>query len=175
LATAEAGRHPVTVATEIAPGLGSDVLLFFTGGSMLVTGVGDQIESQPPLSGFAAAIAVPPFELSTPDVYRRWDDMEGPVGETLEPRRLPPAIRDGIPIRNDLTPAAVSLQPELADFMADLRAQWEGPVALTGSGSACFGFFPDPDEAADAAKAVSSICRSSVGAGLRDRGVTRAP
>lgn len=173
LAAVEAGRQPLSLATEIAPGLGADVALFFTGGTMLVTGVGEQVESRPGLTGFAVAIAVPPFELATRDVYRRWDELEGPRGEPVDPRRLPPALRDGIPIRNDLTPAAVSLEGELADFMADLRMHWGGPVSMTGSGSACFGFFPDRGEASEAADAVSSMCRAAVGVDLRSRGVTR--
>jgi 4-diphosphocytidyl-2-C-methyl-D-erythritol kinase len=78
-----------------------------------------------------------------------------------------------MPIRNDLTPAAFDLEPELADFMADLRAQWGLQVAMTGSGSACFAFFPDLGEASDAAVAVSSRCRAAVGAGLRPLGVSR--
>jgi 4-diphosphocytidyl-2-C-methyl-D-erythritol kinase len=111
--------------------------------------------------------------MSTVDVYKRWDEMEGPTGETIGPRQLPPGLRDGIPIRNDLTPAAIDLEPSLADFMADLRAQWGVPVAMTGSGSGCFGFFPDLDEATDAAATISPMCRAAVGARLRPNGVRR--
>ncbi len=171
LAAVRAGRHARSVAEDAAPEIGSDVSLFLTGGTILMSGIGDRIEPEQPLSGFAVAVAVPPFEIATPEVYRKWDDLEGPTGETIEPRSLPPALRDGIPIRNDLTPAAVSLVPELADFMADLRSTWEGPVAMTGSGSACFGFFPDLDEATDAAATVAPISRAARGVGLRANGV----
>ena len=123
--------------------------------------------------GFAVAVAVPQFELSTADVYRRWDELEAPVGETITPRLLPPGLRDGIPVRNDLTPAAFDLEPTFADFMADLRIRWGGPVLMTGSGSGCFGFFPDPDEAADAAHSVEDLTRAAVGARLRSNGVGR--
>jgi 4-diphosphocytidyl-2C-methyl-D-erythritol kinase len=82
-------------------------------------------------------------------------------------------LRDGIPIRNDLTPAAFDLEPELADFMADLRARWGLQVAMTGSGSACFALFPDLDDASDAAAAVSTRCRAAFGAELRPLGVAR--
>jgi 4-diphosphocytidyl-2C-methyl-D-erythritol kinase len=70
-------------------------------------------------------------------------------------------------------PAAIDLEPALADFMADLRAGWGTVVGMTGSGSACFGFFPDVDEADDAARSVASVCRGTVGARLRPRGVER--
>ncbi|MGH8872245.1 MAG: 4-(cytidine 5'-diphospho)-2-C-methyl-D-erythritol kinase [Acidimicrobiia bacterium] len=173
LAAGEIGRHAMAVAEEIAPSIGSDVALFFTGGTVLVTGAGEAVERRPPLSGFAVAVAVPPFEMSTPEVYRRWDELEGPEGETIDPRRLPPGLREGIPIRNDLTPAAIDIEPALADFMADLGAHWGGPVAMTGSGSGCFAFFPDLGEAADAALSVSALCRAARGVGLRGRGVGR--
>jgi 4-diphosphocytidyl-2C-methyl-D-erythritol kinase len=140
----------------------------------MVTGIGDVVEAvQPPLSGFAVAVAVPPLEMSTVEVYRRWDLLEGPTGEAVNPRQLPPGLRDVIPIRNDLTPAAIDIEPTLADFMADLRSQWGVPVAMTGSGSGCFAFFPDLDQAGDAARSVSAMCRASVGAALRSNGVSR--
>jgi 4-diphosphocytidyl-2-C-methyl-D-erythritol kinase len=172
-AAGELARLPRTLAEEIGPSIGSDVALFFTGGTLLVTGVGEIVEPALPLAGFAVAVAVPPFEMSTPEVYRRWDELEGPAGEAISPSILPPLLRDGLPIRNDLTPAAFDLEPGLADFMSDLRAQWALPVAMTGSGSGCFAFFPDLDEATDAANSVATSCRAAVGAGLRPRGVAR--
>ncbi len=171
LAAVRAGAHARSVAEELAPSVGSDVPLFLTGGTVAVSGVGDQIASEPPLSGFSIAVAVPPFEIATADVYRKWDDLEGPIGETIDPGSLPPALRDGIPIRNDLTPAAVHLVPELADFMADLRSTWGGPVAMTGSGSACFAFFSDLSEASDAATTATPMCRAARGVALRSNGV----
>jgi len=174
LAATGVGGLSISIAEEVAPSIGSDVPLFLTGGTMLVTGVGERIEPLPAFSGFAAAVVVPPFEMSTPEVYRRWDEMEGPIGESVYDRLLPPPLRDGIPIRNDLTPAAIAIEPEIADFMADLRARWDTAVMMTGSGSGCFAFFPDPDEASGAAASVSHMCRAAVGAALRERGVVRS-
>jgi 4-diphosphocytidyl-2-C-methyl-D-erythritol kinase len=174
LAGSEAGRLPASAAAEAAPTVGADVPLFLVGGSVMVTGAGEVVEPiQPQLSGFALAVAVPPFEMATVEVYRRWDLMEGPTGETIEDRHLPPGLRESMPIRNDLTPAAMGIEPTLADFMADLRTNWGVPVAMTGSGSGCFGFFPDLSEAGEAAVSVSAMCRAAVGAGLRPVGVSR--
>jgi 4-diphosphocytidyl-2-C-methyl-D-erythritol kinase len=174
LAAAELGGLPASGPAEAAPLVGADVPLFLVGGSLTVTGIGDVVESvQPPLSGFAVAAAVPPFEMATVEVYRRWDLLEGPTGETIDDRHLPPQLRDGMPVRNDLTPAAIDIEPTLADFIADLRSQWGVPVAMTGSGSGCFGFFPDLDQATDAAASVSRLCRASIGIVLRPNGVSR--
>jgi 4-diphosphocytidyl-2-C-methyl-D-erythritol kinase len=176
LAATEAGWLPASTAGEVAASVGSDVPLFLVGGSLTVGGIGEEVSNlQPPLSGFAVAVAVPAFEMSTVEVYQRWDLMEGPTGEAIGSRHLPPGLRDGMPVRNDLTPAAIDIEPGLADFMADLRTQWGGPVMMTGSGSGCFGLFPDLEEASDAAVSVSSMCRGSTGASLRSDGVSRSP
>lgn len=152
--------------------VGADVPLFLTGGTLMMRGIGEVIEPLRPLGSFALAVAVPDFGLDTGDVYARWDQLEGPRGDVIPVERLPPALRDGIPIRNDLTPAALDLEPRLGDFMADLRSSWEGPVAMTGSGSGCFGFFATLDEAQDAAKASGVLVARGVE--LRPRGVAIA-
>ena len=171
LAATGLARQPRSVAEELAPGLGSDVPLFLIGGSIQVSGYGELIEAQRPLEGFAIAIAVPGFELATADVYRRWDRMQGPVGKEAPTRSLPGALRDGMPIRNDLTPAAMDLEPSLGDFLADLSDRWGVPALMTGSGSACFGLFGDVGEARDAARAVPAEARLAVGVELRREGV----
>jgi 4-diphosphocytidyl-2-C-methyl-D-erythritol kinase len=173
VAASEIARLPVGTAADVAASIGSDVPLFLTGGTAMISGFGEVVDAEPLLSGFVVAVVVPEFRLKTADVYRRWDEMEGPIGEAIATGLLPPLLREGIPIRNDLMPAAIDLEPALADFMADLRAAWGTVVGMTGSGSACFGFFPDVDEAKDAAGSVASVCRGAVGAALRPRGVER--
>lgn len=154
----------------IAASLGADVPLFFKGGTLRLGGVGELVEEWPPLSGFAVAVVVPEFGMDTAAVYRQWDRMEGPAGELLEARLLPPQLRD-LPLRNDLLPAALSLEPTFGDLIADLRAAWEVPVAMTGSGSACFGLFPTASEAQDAVDSVAHLVRVGRGVELRESGV----
>ena len=161
--------------SSIGERVGADVPLFLTGGTVRMSGFGEEIEVLDHLSGFAVAVAQPDFALSTGDVYARWDQLEGPAGEPVPEGSLPPDLRDGMPMRNDLLPAALDLEPHLGDFMADLRAVWGTAVCLTGSGSACFGYFATIDEADDAAAAVSSLCAVARGVDLRDRGAARLP
>jgi len=173
LAGAELGGLDVDLH-EVASRVGADVALFLTGGSLMMTGVGENIDPLPPLQGFAVAVAVPELGISTQEAYRRWDDLEGPQGTPVPDARLPPPLRGGMPMRNDLLPAALDLAPALGDFMADLASAWGTHVSLTGSGSGCFGYFASVDEAADAAVAVSHLTRVARGVGLRARGVSRA-
>lgn len=157
---------------ETAPGLGSDVPLFLTGGTLLLEGYGEKITPLDRLSGFAVAVAVPDFELATPEVYRAWDRLGGPVGERFPSRGLPPQLRRGDDLRNDLHPAAVSLRPQLADWMADLAGRWERPVAMSGSGPSVYGFFADVEEARAAVEVVTGA-RAAVGVDLRSGGVAK--
>lgn len=171
-AVGEMLKLDTAVVREAAVGVGSDVPLFLVGGTMVLEGYGEKVESAPPLDGFALALAVPQFELSTPEVYRRWDELGEPVGDELSGRALPPSLRPYGEIRNDLTPAALSLRPELGDWIDDLCARWERPVLMSGSGPSCFAFFLDRDEAEDALDAVVDA-RAAVATDLRPRGVAR--
>lgn len=167
VAAQDAGHLPPDAAAKVAPLVGADVTLFLTGGTLMMSGVGDQIVPVEALRELALAVVVPDFEMSTGDVYRRWDKMGGPVGPLARNSALPPRLRNGMPLRNDLLPAALNLEPRLGDFISDLRRLWGVPVFMTGSGSACFGYFSSVEEATEAASEFS-VGR---GAALRDTGV----
>lgn len=173
LAAVEVSGSDRAPAQEVAPDLGADVPLFLVGGSMQISGYGERVDSLQPFSGFAFAVVVPSVRLATADVYRRWDQLEGPEGEPVPDDLLPPPLRELMPMRNDLLPAALDLAPTLGDLMADIRSEWDTAVCLTGSGSACFGYFPNLEEAAHAASSVSSLCEVVMGVELRDSGVKR--
>ncbi|MGH8924387.1 MAG: 4-(cytidine 5'-diphospho)-2-C-methyl-D-erythritol kinase [Acidimicrobiia bacterium] len=152
--------------------VGSDVALFLRGGLQRMEGFGERLTREKAIPDFSVAIAVPPFELSTARVYERWDSLAAPHGPEIDGRRLPPSLRLLGPLRNDLTPAAIDLQPELADFMVELSNTWEQPVMMSGSGPALFGLFPDLSEAEDAA-AAPPACRHRQAASPRSNGVER--
>jgi 4-diphosphocytidyl-2-C-methyl-D-erythritol kinase len=149
-------------ASEIAEGLGSDVPFSFVGGTRLAEGRGERLTPMEPLAGCAVALVVPPFSMSTPAVYARWDALDGPTGEVIADVHLPPQLRGGLPIRNDLLPAAMAIDERIGDWRSDLRNRWGVPIAMTGSGSALFGFFPSMDEATSAIGAVDVPSRLAV-------------
>lgn len=139
---------------RLATELGSDVPFCLRGGTAMVSGRGEVIDAQDPLTDFALALVVPPIELSTPAVFAEWDRLGGPAGPATSDRALPPSLRSHGPVANDLQPAATSLAPMVAEWQDQLRHMWGRPVLLSGSGPSLYAFFVDIDEAASALAAV---------------------
>jgi 4-diphosphocytidyl-2-C-methyl-D-erythritol kinase len=107
--------------------LGADVPFCVVGGRARVLGIGEQIEPLPFVDRVYTLIC-PPFGVSTPAVYRAWDELGGPTG-------------DGT---NDLEPAALLVEPRLAEWRDRLGDATGVRPQLAGSGSTWFvdGAFP---------------------------------
>ena len=101
----------------VAARLGADVPFCVIGGRARVRGVGEVVEPLP-FESRAFTLLTPPFHVSTPAVYARWDEMGGPSGES----------------GNDLEPAALSLVPELAQWRDRLGEATGLEPRLAGSG-----------------------------------------
>ena len=116
---------------EAAARLGADVAFCLAGTRARVTGIGERLESLPPVER-TFTLLTPPVHCSTPVVYRRWDEMGGPTApaDAIEP--------------NDLTSAAVAAFPEIARWRDALEAATGLDARLAGSGSTWFvdGSFP---------------------------------
>ena len=104
-----------------AAGLGADVAFCLSGGRARVTGIGDIIE---PIAFQPRTFTLlsPPIHCSTPAVYRRWDDLGGPVD----------------PGGNDLVAAALDVYPELSRWRDELAAISGQSPRLAGSGATWF-------------------------------------
>jgi 4-diphosphocytidyl-2-C-methyl-D-erythritol kinase len=114
----------------LAASLGADVPFCLVGGRARVTGIGDGLEALP-LVDRTFTLLTPPFGVSTPAVYRAWDELGGPTA-------------DG---PNDLEPAALVVEPRLAEWRDRLGAATGATPVLAGSGSTWFveGAFPGGD------------------------------
>jgi len=120
---------------ELGAKLGSDVSFCLSGGAAWMRGRGERLEPVDLPVGMPFLVALPPFRLNTSAVYRAWDDLGRPratrsVPATGEIAALLPELS------NDLEPAAVAVEPRLAQFRIDLEAAAEAPALLAGSGSA---------------------------------------
>ncbi len=105
----------------VAAGLGADVPFCVAGGRAVATGVGEQLEPLP-FEDISFVLVTPFFGVSTPAVYRAWDELGGPHGEG----------------RNDLEPAAIRVEPRLDWWRSFLGSAAGAPATLAGSGSSWF-------------------------------------
>jgi 4-diphosphocytidyl-2-C-methyl-D-erythritol kinase len=137
--------------------LGSDVPFCVHGGAASMRGRGDVIErvERPEIH---AVVAVPPFALATPRVFRAWDALGGARSERVV---SVPSLGE---LANDLEPAAEHVEPRLRTFREALEQTTGAPTILAGSGSACVALFEDADVAAAAASRVrdAGIARLTV-------------
>jgi 4-diphosphocytidyl-2-C-methyl-D-erythritol kinase len=121
-----AGLLDVNVAVR----LGADVPFCLLGGRARVTGIGEELTPLPmaDLDGQPYTLLTPPLQVSTAAVYQTWDRMGGPAGEG----------------GNDLEPAALAVEPELAAWRDRLGDATGQTPRLAGSGGTWFvpGSFP---------------------------------
>jgi 4-diphosphocytidyl-2-C-methyl-D-erythritol kinase len=114
--------HPVDAeGLAAAARLGADVAFCLIGGRARVRGIGEIVEPLPHVAR-TVTLVIPPLRVSTPDAYRAWDELGAPTA----------------PGPNDLEPAALLVEPELArwrDLIGD--ATGRTPV-LAGSGATWF-------------------------------------
>ena len=104
-----------------AAALGADVPFCLLGGRAQVSGAGevvDLLQYQPR----AYTLSIPRFGCSTADVYAAWDELGGPRS----------------PSGNDLEPAALRVEPQLAEVRDHLAAATSQQPRLAGSGSTWF-------------------------------------
>jgi 4-diphosphocytidyl-2-C-methyl-D-erythritol kinase len=126
-----AGHHDPGAAAA----LGADVPFCLIGGRARVGGIGDIVEPLP-FEELTVTLVVPPLTVSTPAVYRTWDELGGPTAAGP----------------NDLEPAAVAVEPALAVWR-DRITELAGAVpTLAGSGATWF----LPGERDDALAALGS-------------------
>ena len=114
----------------VAASLGADVPFCLVGGRARVTGIGEAVQPLP----FVAqelTLLTPPFGVSSAAVYAEWDRLDGPRGAN----------------GNDLEPAALSVEPRLAEWRDRLGEATGVAPRLAGSGSTWFveGAFPGED------------------------------
>jgi len=113
----------------VAAGLGADVAFCLVGGRARVRGVGEVVEPLPFLAR-TFTLLVPPVPVSTPLVYRAWDDLGGPVAS-------------GGSV-NDLEAAALVVTPALSEWRDGLAQASGRRPQMAGSGGTWFveGEFP---------------------------------
>lgn len=101
--------------------LGADVAFSLVGGRARVRGIGEVVEPLPHLDRIVTLV-IPPLQVSTPAAYRAWDDAGGPTA----------------PGPNDLEPAALRVEPDLARWRDEIGDATGRTPVLAGSGATWF-------------------------------------
>jgi 4-diphosphocytidyl-2-C-methyl-D-erythritol kinase len=119
-------RWAGTADPAVALGLGADVPFCLAGGRALVEGVGERVTPLP-FEARSFLLLVPPFGVDTASVYGAWD--QGRAGGGADRGHGP---------GNDLTDAALAVEPRLAAWREALRELVGAEPRLAGSGSTWF-------------------------------------
>ena len=101
--------------------VGADIPFCMVGGRAVVMGIGEIVNSLPDKNR-EITLVIPPLHVSTPAVYRKWDELGGP--------RTHPV--------NQLTEAAIAVEPRLAEWEKRIREASGSEPVLAGSGATWF-------------------------------------
>jgi 4-diphosphocytidyl-2-C-methyl-D-erythritol kinase len=132
-------------AEDVAPTLGSDVPACLLSLPMRGEGAGDKLTpvDLSELSGTPVLLVNPRVQLSTADVFAKWDGVD---------QGLLDDWKDGF---NGLEQYAKTLVPQIETVLAWLSAQRGSTfVRMSGSGATCFAFFETEQERDNAAELV---------------------
>lgn len=125
---------------ELGAQLGADVPFCLTGGTALGTGRGDRIAPVLSRGSYHWVLVLSDGELSTPAVFRRFDELRSGTRDLVTPPALLSALIAGDAaalgqaLVNDLQPAALSLRPELGRVLAVGRELGALGGLVSGSG-----------------------------------------
>jgi 4-diphosphocytidyl-2-C-methyl-D-erythritol kinase len=144
---------PVEELFDLAARLGADVPMCLAARAALVSGVGERLAPVPPLPSCAILLVNPGVPLPTAEVFARRQGAFSPARLLVRPWTDAASFAATLAERgNDLTDAAIALQPAIADVLAFLRTT-PGMlhVAMSGSGATCFALYETPQLAERAA------------------------
>ena len=158
---------------ELGAELGSDVPFALLGGTAVGRGRGEDVAPALAKGSYHWVLAFGQQGLSTPAVYRRFDQLNPDPDPPEVPADLMNALRGGDPYElgaalvNDLQPAALMLRPALRRLLdTGLELGAVGAV-VSGSGPTCAFLTEDEEEAVNLSVALSAegLARKVVRAG----------
>ena len=143
------GRRSVADLARLAVELGADVPFFLCGGTALGLHRGDAVYPVDDVRRLGVVVLVPSFGVATADAYR-WYDEDAAASIAPDAASREPVMRvdvgwpsGGVELINDLAAPVVRRHPGVGEMMSALRAHGALAAAMTGSGSAVFGLFPE--------------------------------
>lgn len=159
-AARETWRAPAGDAelARLAAGIGSDCPFFVRGGAAMATGRGEVLVEVPVARELAVLVAKPPCAVPTRGAYAGLDPARD-FGDRTDFDGMLAWLRGGVggpPVpHNAFTRSVAEAFPEVAATLRALGGCGALAVQMSGSGSACFAVFDDPEEAERAARRVA--------------------
>jgi 4-diphosphocytidyl-2-C-methyl-D-erythritol kinase len=141
-------EHPALAEAALATG--ADVPVCLARQTVVMRGIGERLE---PVTGFARRFAVlvfPGVPTATREVFQALDLKPG---ERLPKGGVDPC--DLFACGNDLTGAAVRVTPAIGIALAAIAESGASVSRMSGSGSCCFGLYPDCKAATAAARRIA--------------------
>ncbi len=150
---------------RVALSVGADVPFFLKGGCCLAEGVGEKLTALKPMPGFFIVLAKTKEKVSTPEVYRRYDELG--LSQSWTTPSFLKALQEGADpspyVSNHLTAATATVCPSVLGLKDQLRSAGAAASEMSGSGSAVYGLFYDEGTARKAMKILDAdfceICR----------------
>ena len=141
----------------LALALGADVPVCRFGRAAFIGGIGEEIAPAQPLPRAALVLVNPLEPLATNAVFAARRGPYSTAGRFTESPRDAEALAGLLGARrNDLTEAASSQMPEIADMLAEIGATRRCILSrMSGSGATCFGLFAQTEQAAAAAATIA--------------------
>ncbi len=133
-------------AASLAAQLGSDVPFFLHGGTALGIGRGEELYPLPDLPAGRGLLVVPNVHSSTAEAYH---DLSPTLTSIRLQNKLDSFQREVWRVGvdgNDFEEVVFARHPELKRIKERLCRLGAKPAAMTGSGSAIFGIFADPEK-----------------------------
>jgi 4-diphosphocytidyl-2-C-methyl-D-erythritol kinase len=177
LAKHASGLGDERLLLALASQLGADVPAQVSPGRWLASGAGERLhELVPARSSFGVLVMPLAVALSTAAVYAEADRLGlARTQQVLEERRseLRAALEHGAPLpaatellHNDLQRAAVSLCPQIADALSQVREVGAALALVSGSGPTVIGLFPNVGVGVDGGLALARAGASALGANV---------
>ncbi len=153
---------------DLAARLGADVPMCLAGRGAFVSGIGERLAWAPPLPSCTVLLVNPGKGLPTRDVFAARRGAFSPLrpapGAWPSLERLVADLGDR---GNDLTQAAISLEPAIGQILAALRDTGAQHAAMSGSGATCFALYDSPAAARQAAAALPPAWWRHIGSFLQ--------
>ncbi|HEY2377019.1 MAG TPA: 4-(cytidine 5'-diphospho)-2-C-methyl-D-erythritol kinase [Gemmatimonadaceae bacterium] len=147
---------------ELAPSLGADVAFMTIDSPMaLAWGRGDRLLPLPVLAPRPIVLVMPGFAVSTKDAYAWLAHDRGTYeaqSSVLQPSELDTWEGLGAVAANDFEPVVSRRHPEITAYLDALRGAGALPALMSGSGSAVYGVFTEPERAVEGVMSAAQAC-----------------